>query len=115
LNCTGHDIGRTIRQAMSFPDDLPLAITPVARGGSQRLFYRVSIADHPGIIFMHYDSTRQENAYYAAQAEFLRAIGVSVPVIFFYNAQECFLLMEDLGETDLWSYRHAPWQMRKDL
>jgi hypothetical protein len=62
---------------------------------------------------MHYDRDRRENNYYAAQAEFLRGIGVSVPQIFHHDPDGGVILMEDLGECDLWHYRQLPWNIRR--
>ena len=107
------EIGATVRQALGIKEDQPLEIIPIARGGSARSFYRVRCGNRTIGIFLHYDRDRRENNYYAAQAEFLRGIGVSVPQIFHHDAAGGIILMEDLGELDLWHYRQAPWDIRR--
>lgn len=107
------EIGATIRKVLGIREDQPLSIIPIARGGSARSFYRVRSGNRAICIFMHYDRDRQENNYYAAQAGFLRGIGVSVPQIFHHDAAGGIILMEDLGECDLWRYRQATWDIRR--
>lgn len=107
------EIGATVRKVLGIKEGQPLEIIPIARGGSARSFYRVRSGNSAICIFMHYDRDRRENNYYAAQAAFLREIGVAVPQIFHHNAAEGVIVMEDLGECDLWHYRQAPWDIRR--
>jgi aminoglycoside/choline kinase family phosphotransferase len=107
------EIGAIVREVMGIMEEQPLEIIPIARGGSARSFYRIRCDNSPICIFMHYDRDRPENNYYAAQAGFLRAIGVSVPQIFHHDAAGGVILMEDLGEYDLWHYRQATWGIRR--
>jgi aminoglycoside/choline kinase family phosphotransferase len=107
------EIGATVRKVLGIKEDQPLEIIPIARGGSARSFYRVCCGNLTICIFMHYDRDRRENNYYAAQAGFLRGIGVSVPQIFHHDAAGGVILMEDLGECDLWHYRQATWDIRR--
>jgi len=114
LSYTDEVIGAIVRQTLGLAETTPLAIVPIAKGGSKRRFYRVRTGGSDSIIFMHYDRDRRENCYYAAQAGFLRSIGVAVPVLFHHDPDRGFLLMEDLGEEDLWSYREAAWEIRRN-
>jgi NDP-sugar pyrophosphorylase family protein/aminoglycoside phosphotransferase (APT) family kinase protein len=84
----------------------------LAKGGSDRTFRRIRFRDASSVIFMHYNTKREENRYYADIAGFLQDIGVAVPRILAHDAARCFILMEDLGNTDLWSLRQAPWEKR---
>ncbi len=107
------EIGATVRKVLGVKEEQPLSIIPIARGGSARSFYRVRSGNRAICIFMQYDRDRRENNYYAAQAEFLRGIGVSAPQILHHDAAGGVILMEDLGEYDLWRYRQATWDIRR--
>jgi aminoglycoside/choline kinase family phosphotransferase len=113
MSYSSTEIGRTVRKVLGIKGDQPLEIIPIARGGSARSFYRVDCSNGISCIFLHYDRDRRENNYYAAQAKFLRGNGVSVPQIFYHDADAAVILMEDLGDCDLWHYRQAPWDMRR--
>ncbi|MDP2268811.1 MAG: hypothetical protein Q8K46_06545, partial [Deltaproteobacteria bacterium] len=107
------EIGATVRKVLGIKEDQPVEIISIARGGSARSFYRAHCGNRAICIFMHYDRDRRENNYYAAQAWFLRGIGVSVPRIFHHDAAGGVILMEDLGECNLWHYRQATWDIRR--
>ena len=92
----------------------PPVVTPLYKGGSDRTFYRLAWPDR-SVLMMHYRHERQENNYYAPIGRFLREIGVAVPEIYHHDAARGFLLMEDLGDRDLWSYRNAAWEIRRLL
>jgi len=92
-----------------------MAIKAITKGGSDRCFYRLSIGDGKSYLFMAYGRHQEENAYWADIAAFLAALGVSVPAVYGHDPERGFVLMEDLGERDLWSYRHEPWEVRRDL
>ncbi len=81
----------------------------VARGGSIRSFHRIRYGNNDSVIFMHYDRCLEENNYYAAIAAFLREIDIPVPHIMAHDPARGFIVMEDLGDKDLWSFRHDPW------
>ena len=57
-------------------------------------------------------SIRKENNYYAAIADFLLTIHVPVPRILAHDHLRGFIVMEDLGDRDLWSYRDESWIRR---
>jgi hypothetical protein len=61
---------------------------------------------------MRYGKGRGENHLYAAIAGFLKGIGVVVPDIVGHDPQRGLLLLEDLGDADLFSCRNAPWEQR---
>jgi aminoglycoside/choline kinase family phosphotransferase/choline kinase len=89
-------------------------VTFLAKGGSDRSFRRIRFRGAPSVIVMHYNSKREENRYYATIADFLQEIGVAVPKIFHFDRMRCFILMQDLGDADLWSFRLSPWSFRRD-
>jgi len=90
-------------------------IQPLIKGGSARLFFRVHSANKGKMIFVAYDDSKEENALYAPLAIFLRANNIDVPVVFFHDQKAGYLIMEDLGDEDLYSQREAPLARRLDL
>lgn len=100
---------------MHFPrfDETAVKITPIEKGGSDRKFYRVRSAPDEPIILVKYNLEREENRHYVQIAEFLGAHGVRAPKIYFHDAAEGLIWIEDLGETDLWSFRDEPWLVRR--
>ena len=96
-------------------EDEQVEITPIEKGGSDRRFYRVrSDAEH-SLILVKYNLERTENRHYVQIAEFLAQHEIHAPKIYFHDAQEGLIWMEDLGETDLWSFRGKSWQVRRAL
>jgi N-acetylmuramate 1-kinase len=103
------------RESMGLPDSSSFELTPLAVRGSDRTFFRLTWDDNGSAILIHYDPKRMENAYYADISIFLQSIDVTVPKLICHDRGECLILMEDLGNTDLWSFRDAPWAVRRDL
>jgi NDP-sugar pyrophosphorylase family protein/aminoglycoside/choline kinase family phosphotransferase len=101
------------KQAIGPEESASMDMKPVAKGGSNRSFYRIHYGDNRSVIFMHYDLDPEENNYYASIASFLRNIGVAAPRIMAHDSARGFIVMEDLGNTDLWSIRHEPWKTRQ--
>jgi aminoglycoside/choline kinase family phosphotransferase len=87
---------------------------PIKKGGSDRAFFRVSLPDGKSFIFMQYGTEVAENLYWARINSFLTSIGVSVPAIIAHDPARHFILIEDLGDIDLWSLRKKPWPERRD-
>jgi len=107
-------IGEAVRGVMSLDEDQPLEIVSIVRGGSARSFYRVRYGGQgASLVFVHYSSDRRENKYYAALAGFLQDAGIAVPRILHHDAVRGFLLLEDLGEDDLWHHRREAWDRRR--
>jgi hypothetical protein len=92
-----------------------MAMKAIMKGGSDRCFYRLTVADGKSFLFMAYGRQQEENAYWVDIAAFLAALGVPVPAVYGHDPELGFVLMEDLGDRDLWSYRHEPWEVRRDL
>ncbi len=90
-------------------------ITPIEKGGSDRRFYRVRMSPDHTLILVKYDLERAENRVYVQVAEFLAEHGIRAPKIYFHDQTEGLIWIEDLGETDLWSYRNDPWPVRRVL
>ena len=90
-----------------------IAIQPIEKGGSERRFYRVTMA-RQSLILVKYNSQREENRHYVQIAHAFDALGVRAPKIYFHDGEEGLIWMEDLGEKDLWSFRDEPWTVRRD-
>ena len=104
-----------VRTILGLSTGCDMTFVPVGRGGSDREYFRVAIPGHDSFILMRYGRLREENNYYAAIAGFLREIGVAVPAVFGHDPKRGLLLMEDLGDEDLFGYRNAPWDHRRRL
>ncbi len=102
------------RQALKIPETATLRMEPVGKGGSVRSFHRIRYGSGGSAILMHYDRNQKENNYYAAIADFLRHIDVPVPLIMAHSPEQGHIVMEDLGDDDLWSFRHEPWETRRE-
>lgn len=96
-------------------DDAKVEITPIEKGGSDRRFYRVRSSPEQTLILVKYNLEREENRHYVQVADFLAANGIRAPKVYFHDAQEGLIWIEDLGETDLWSYREENWIARRAL
>ena len=94
-------------------DAAKVEITPLEKGGSDRRFYRVRSSAEHTLILVKYNLDREENRHYVRIAEFLAENGIRAPRIYFHDPAEGLIWIEDLGETDLWSYRAAPWSVRR--
>lgn len=92
-----------------------MAMKAIMKGGSDRCFYRLTVGGDKSFLFMAYGRQQEENAYWVDIAAFLAALGVPVPVVYGHDPELGFVLMEDLGDRDLWSCRHEPWEVRHDL
>jgi aminoglycoside/choline kinase family phosphotransferase len=88
-------------------------ILPIKKGGSDRSFSRIRLQNKSSSIFMHYGTDVEENSYWAGSNEFLAGLEISVPQIVAQDLRQHFILMEDLGDIDLWSQRTLPWDKRR--
>ena len=86
---------------------------PIKKGGSDRSFYRVRLPGNQTFIFMEYGTDVEENAYWVEINRFMTDIGMTPPRIIAYNHRQRFLLLEDLGEIDLYALRALPWHKRR--
>ena len=88
----------------------PAEVGLLEKGGSDREFYRIRSRSGTSVILIRYGDGREENLHYAAIAEFLAGIPIHVPRIYHHDEVERLILMEDLGDRDLWSYREEDWE-----
>src|SRR5881394_3905240 len=90
-----------------------IRITPIEKGGSDRKFYRVRCSSEQSLILVKYDRSREENQHYVEIAQFLEAHEIRAPRIYYHDADEGLIWLEDLGERDLFGYRNEPWLVRR--
>jgi hypothetical protein len=103
------------REALGISESVPFELSPLEGRGSDRTFFRLRWNSNESAILVHYDPERVENAYYADIAAFLREIDVPAPRLIRHDPSGCLIVMEDLGDTDLWSFRETPWETRRVL
>jgi aminoglycoside/choline kinase family phosphotransferase len=90
-----------------------MEIAPIERGGSERRFYRVRCPGEQSLILVKYKLAHEENRHYVRIAQFLAGHDIHAPKIYFHDADEGLIWIEDLGETDLFSFRGEPWLVRE--
>src|SRR5881275_811446 len=90
-----------------------IKIAPIEKGGSDRKFYRVRCSSEQSLILVKYNLEREENRHYVAIAQFLETHNIHAPRIYYHDAEEGLIWLEDLGERDLFGYRDEPWLVRR--
>ncbi|HUL20432.1 MAG TPA: phosphotransferase [Thermodesulfobacteriota bacterium] len=104
------------REALGLSEkSVSLELSPLEGRGSDRTFFRLRWNREDSAILVQYDPKRVENTYYADIATFLREIGVPAPRLIRHDPAGCLIVMEDLGDTDLWSLRETHWETRQVL
>lgn len=103
------------RKALGLAESATIEIIPLSGRGSDRAFFRLTWDTTNSAILIKYDPIRTENAYYGDIAGFLKGINVPVPSLILHDPHLCLMLMEDLGDNDLWTLRNEPWEKRKIL
>jgi len=103
------------RTRLHFPllDVADIKIRPIEKGGSDRKFYRIRCSADQSLILVKYNLEREENRHYVEIAKFLDLHGIRVPKIYFHDATEGLIWVEDLGEQDLHGYRGDSWLVRR--
>jgi aminoglycoside/choline kinase family phosphotransferase len=102
------------RTALNIAEQAAVDLVPFQTRGSERSYFRLRWGNASAIV-AQYSPSRVENTYFAAIAEFLREIGVPAPRLILHDPAACVVVMEDLGDTDLWALRNAPWERRRSL
>ena len=103
------------RTRKHFPrlDVSQIKIAAIQKGGSDRKFYRIRCSVEQGLILVKYNREREENRQYVKIASFLTDHRIRVPEIYFHDADEGLIWLEDLGERDLYSYCDESWLVRR--
>ncbi len=103
------------REAFGLPESISIGLFPLEGRGSDRTFFRLKWNNKNSAILIHYNPKRLENTYYADIATFLHDIDVSAPRMIRHDPMDCIIVMEDLGDRDLWSFRETSWENRRVL
>jgi len=103
------------RESLGIQESVSLELSPLEGRGSERAFFRLKWEEEGSAILVHYDPKRIENTYYAEIAAFLSEIKVAAPRVVHHDSAACLILLEDLGNEDLWSFRNTPWETRNLL
>ncbi|MGQ9646358.1 MAG: aminoglycoside phosphotransferase family protein [Thermodesulfobacteriota bacterium] len=114
-NPTYQDLIHFTREALGLTESVAIELSPLEGRGSDRTFFRLRWNEKDSAILIHYDPRRVENTLYADIANFLREIHVAVPQIVHHDPVQSLIVVEDLGDRDLWSLREAPWESRRIL
>ncbi|MBS3906408.1 MAG: aminoglycoside phosphotransferase family protein [Syntrophaceae bacterium] len=109
------DMIRFAREGLGLSESVSIELAPLEGRGSDRTFYRLTWDRKDSAILIHYDPKRVENTCYAGIAVFLRDIDVPAPRLIRHDPAVCLIVMEDLGDTDLWSLKKTPWETRRSL
>jgi aminoglycoside/choline kinase family phosphotransferase len=104
-----------VREVLDLSESVPLKLSSLKGRGSDRTFSRLKWNHKNSAILIDYDPKRIENTYYADIATFLFDINVSVPRLIHHDHTRCLIIMEDLGDADLWSLRGSSWETRRPL
>ncbi|MCK9362702.1 MAG: phosphotransferase [Syntrophales bacterium] len=104
-----------VRTTLGILADTPVELSAVGKGGSDRRYFRVVAPGSPSAILMRYGDMYAENDVYVAAASLLRESGVSVPAIYNHDPERRLILMEDLGDRDLYSLREKTWGERRAI
>ena len=92
-----------------------IAWRQLSERGSDRTYFRLEWEETRSALLMHYDPARRENTNFAGIASFLESIKIPVPRVLGHDPQLCCMVLQDLGDIDLWGMRLAPWETRRDL
>ncbi len=106
---------RFARESLALSESISLKLSLFKGRGSDRTFFRLKWNRKDSAILIHYDPKRVENRYYADIAVFLRDIDIPVPRLIRHDPAGCLILMEDLGDTDLWSLSEEASETRRVL
>jgi len=85
----------------------------IEKGGSGRVFVRVTPASGASVIVMHYTADRPDNLRFAAITDFLERQKIAAPRIVQRREGEGLLWVEDLGRNDLQALANEPWEVRR--
>jgi aminoglycoside/choline kinase family phosphotransferase len=109
------DLIRFAQQVLGLSESASSELFPLPGRGSDRKFFRLKWSRKNSVILIHYDPKRLENTYYADIDAFLHDIAVPVPRLIRHDPARCLIVVEDLGDTDLWSLRNTSWETRQAL
>jgi aminoglycoside/choline kinase family phosphotransferase len=103
------------RNSLNLPPETAVECIPFGGRGSDRAYFRIRWDSGGSAILVHYQQNRIENCYFADIAWFLQENGIRVPQIIRCDPLAGLMLVQDLGDTDLWTLRHETWEIRERL
>jgi aminoglycoside/choline kinase family phosphotransferase len=103
------------REALALGASATVELSPLQVRGSDRSFFRLTWNGKGSAILILYNPNRIENTYWANIDLFLHDIGVPAPRLIRHDPARCLIVMEDLGDTDLWWFRESEWETRLTL
>jgi aminoglycoside/choline kinase family phosphotransferase len=106
---------RFAREALGLSGSVSIERSPLEGRGSDRSFFRLKWNRDATAILLHYNPGRVENTYYADIALFLHDLDIPVPRVIRHDPANCLIVMEDLGDIDLWTLRETAWETRRPL
>jgi aminoglycoside/choline kinase family phosphotransferase len=106
---------RFCRESLGLSKSVLMEFFPFEGRGSDRSFSRIKWNRKDSAILVHYNPKRVENTYYAEIAAFLREIDIPAPRLIRHDPAACLIIIEDLGDSDLWSLRETSWENRRPL
>ncbi len=97
------DIREQVENAyLRWKGHLPELMTRLPRSGSERIYFRLS--DPDGDVIGAYNPSRDENDAFVGFTHHFRSKGLKVPEVFVYYAEEKIYFLEDLGDTNLFTW-----------
>lgn len=105
----------TARQFLGVDPTVSITLEPIKRGASGRTILRVKTKGHEPFIGIHWTDEREDNDQYIPVAHFLRKCRLRVPAIIHENPKRHVVLVEDLGDVDLLSFKDRPFAERLPL
>ena len=87
---------------------------PIKKGGSDRFFYRVNLPSGQTYILMQYGTEVEENAYWVGINRLMADLSIPVPHIIANDYRHRLILIEDLGDSDLYSRKTQSWHRRRN-
>jgi len=103
------------RKILGIDPATEVRLVPFDGRGSDRSYYRLRWNETQSAVLAHYSPARLENASFADIGRFLESIDIPTARILGHEPGGCFLVIQDLGDVDLWSHRHSAWEKRKKL
>jgi N-acetylmuramate 1-kinase len=105
-----------IGKSLNLKEKEPFEMDRIGSGGSDRDYIRIHLPlRQQSFVLMRYGTMYEENALYAPIARFLKEREIPVPSVYSHDAAGRMILLEDLGDRDLFSLRKKPWTERKSL
>ncbi len=101
------------RQYLGIDPTVTVTLTPIKKGASGRTIVRVKTPGRDPFIGIHWTDERPDNDNFLPAAKFLKSAKLNVPEIFYEIPHRRVALVEDLGDTDLFSLKGTPFADRE--